>query len=198
MFHFSINGNSINNNHKLQSAAVVTAKNLQAPANHSFYTKRGLIGKYLTFPVIATILLSVQSHSTRAVEILSETELASHCQAYPKDNQSLDGEFCARYIQGFIDGAVATDARVMLNVEADNKQKSNFKERALRTRMPNRAEYQRAARYAEFCLGDPVPLKEVVLHVVDDLAQKQKLEVTRAARETVYVSLKRHYPCTTD
>ena len=131
-----------------------------------------------------------------AVELMSAKELASHCEFYAKDSAGVDGEFCARYIQGFIDGAVATDARVMLNVEADMKRKESFTERAIRIRAPNRDEYQRAARYAKFCLGDPVPLKEVVNNVVNDLgARGSSIEPSLTARDVVYESLKKYYPC---
>ena len=151
--------------------------------------------KVFAIPLVASMILLFPSQQASAVEVLSVKELASHCKVFPDDNTSLDGEFCARYIQGFIDGAVATDARVMLNVEADLKRRSDFVERALRTRAPNRVEYERAARYAEFCLGDPVPLKEVVTHVVNDLNQRGDLTPAIAARDVVYTSLKKHYPC---
>ena len=130
-----------------------------------------------------------------AVEILSAQELASHCIEFPQDNSSLDGEFCARYIQGFIDGAVATDARVMLRVEAEQGNRQTLSDRAMGTRAPNREEVQRAARYAEFCLGDPVPLREVVLHVVDDLNEKGELSPNVTARSIVYAALRENYPC---
>jgi len=150
----------------------------------------------ITFMV--SVILLAPLHHVAAVEVLSATELASHCRAFPDNNTSLDGEFCARYIQGFIDGAVSTDARVMLNVEAKQNGGETFSERALRTRAPNRAEYLRAARYAGFCLGDPVPLQEVVVNVVNDLNQHRDLNSIKSARSIVYASLKKHYPCEPD
>lgn len=148
-----------------------------------------------TVPLFASFVSLVPLQSASAVELLSATELASHCKFYPDDSNGVDGEFCARYIQGFIDGAITTDARVMLNVEADSKRGESFTERILRTRAPNRSDYSRAARYAEFCLGDPVPLKEVVINIVNDLNLRGDLSPAEAAREIVYTSLKKHYPC---
>ena len=154
--------------------------------------------KLSTLSVIAALLLLPLSNAS-AVEVLSAKELSSHCKFYAKDSASADGEFCARYIQGFIDGAIATDARVMLNIEADLTDRPGFVERAMRTRAPNRAEYNRAARYAEFCLGDPVPLKEVVTHIVNDLETGgSNIEQALTARDVVYASLKTHYPCKTE
>ena len=129
-----------------------------------------------------------------AVEVLTAEELASHCEAFPDDAESVDGEYCVRYIQGFIDGAVATDVRVMLNMDAEKEE--TFTERAIRTRMIDRDLQRRAAGYAEFCLGDPVPLADVVGKVVADLNERVKsMGSSGSARDAVYESLRRNYPC---
>lgn len=130
-----------------------------------------------------------------AVEILSAEELASHCAVFHDDPEGVDGQYCVRYIQGFIDGAVATDVRVMLNMEAERDDET-FTERAIRTRIIDRNSLTRASGYAEFCLGDPVPLVEVVTKVVADLDQRVKAtDSSGTARDAVYESLRRHYPC---
>ena len=131
-----------------------------------------------------------------AVEVLTAEELASHCVAFPDEIESVDGQYCVRYIQGFIDGAIATDVRVMLNMEAERDEKESFTERAIRTRMIDRNSQLRASGYAEFCLGDPVPLAEVVGRVVADLNERMKaLDSSGTARDVVYESLRRNYPC---
>ena len=97
-------------------------------------------------------------------------------------------------IWGFIDGAIATDVRVMLNMEAEREE--TFTERAIRTRMIDRNLQLRASGYAEFCLGDPVPLAEVVAKVVTDLDERMKaMDSTSSARDVVYESLRRNFPC---
>ncbi len=127
--------------------------------------------------------------------MLTARELASHRDAYPEAGDSADGQYCIRYIQGFIDGAVATDARVMINLEAERARKETFSERAIRTRAPSRKVRRRAAVYAEFCLGDPVPLREVVDKVVTDLDDRIDVAPELTARDVVYASLRKHYPC---
>jgi hypothetical protein len=130
-----------------------------------------------------------------AVEVLSAEELASHCAEFHDDPEGVDGQYCVRYIQGFIDGAIATDVRVMLNMEAERGEET-FSERAIRTRIIDRNSLTRAAGYAEFCLGDPVPLVEVVTKVVGDLDERVKAtDSPGTARDAVYESLRRHYPC---
>lgn len=146
--------------------------------------------------VSAILIIALASTEARAVEVLTAEELASHCVAFPDDADSVDGQYCIRYIQGFIDGAVATDVRVMLNIEAESGGEETFTERAIRTRMIDRTPERRAAGYAEFCLGDPVPLVEVVARVVADLDERMKsMDSPGTARDVVYESLRRNYPC---
>ncbi|MGK0500207.1 MAG: hypothetical protein ACJAYG_001854 [Oceanicoccus sp.] len=134
--------------------------------------------------------------SAKAIEVLTAKELASHCVLLSTEPEGVDGQYCVRYIQGFIDGAIATDARVMLNAESAIADKETFTERAIRTRMPSRADLSRAAGLAGFCLGDPLPLRDVVDVVVADLAAQQgNTENDEPAMEVVYQSLLKNYPC---
>ena len=130
-----------------------------------------------------------------SVDVLSARELVAHCAAFPDAADTPDGLYCIRYIQGFIDGAVATDARVMMNLEAEEAGDESFTERAVRTRAPDREAQKRASVYAEYCLGDLVSLQDVIEKVVLDLSQRKHLEPELTAREAVYVSLRHRYPC---
>ena len=131
-----------------------------------------------------------------AVEALSTGELLSHCEKYNDEDAEEDRIFCVRYIQGFIDGAVATDERVMRNVVEEYGQEESFSQRAKRTRIGSRLDRYGATAYADYCLGDPVPLKEVVEHVVEDASDPKLVAEYPLARELVYKSLRLHYPCT--
>ena len=130
----------------------------------------------------------------RAVEALSTEELVSHCIYYEQDPESVDGVFCVRYIQGFIDGAVATDERVTNNVADEYDRDESFSERATRTRLGRRLE-RFATYYAEFCLGEPVPLKTVVELVVADLENEKRVANQPLARDFVYTTLRQQFPC---
>jgi len=148
--------------------------------------------KIKLFCTISILALLVGVNKVNAVEPLSATELASHCKVFPEQAESIDGQYCIRYIQGFIDGAVATDERVLINIEAELEKKESYSERATRTRAFSLRD--RAARYAEFCLGDPISLYEVVTRVVGDF-KKSELAADAMARTVVYTSLRKHYPC---
>ncbi len=130
-----------------------------------------------------------------AVEPLSTEELLSHCKYYEQEEYEADRIFCVRYIQGFIDGAVATDESVMNNVSGQYEDKESFSARASRTRIGSRLKLFGATVFADFCLGAPVPLKEVVEHVVGDAQNEEMVASYDLARDLVYRSLRDHYPC---
>ena len=146
----------------------------------------------------ALLLATLYATEAAAVEALSTEELILHCAVYEDDPDGKDGIFCVRYIQGFIDGAVATDERVTYNVAAEYDREESFTERAIRTRLGSRLNRYGPSFYAEFCLGDPVPLAEVVDVVVADLLSLESVEDRERARDVVYATLRREFPCETD
>lgn len=147
--------------------------------------------------VFITLAL-LNSDKVTAVEPLSSAELDSHCTYYREDPEGKDGIFCVRYVQGFIDGAIATDERVTQNVANEYEQEESFSERAIRIRLGQRIQRYGASYYAEFCLGAPVPLVEVVQKVVSSLESPDFIEQNPLARDIVYLTLREHYPCEVD
>ena len=139
-------------------------------------------------------IAALLSSNARAVEALSTEELVSHCVYYAEDPEGVDGVFCVRYIQGFIDGAVATDERVTNNVADEYDRSESFSERAIRTRLGRRLE-SFETYYAEFCLGEPVPLKAVVEIVITDLQDAVRVSNQPLARDFVYSTLRNEFPC---
>lgn len=149
----------------------------------------------MTRGLMLLIALLLAAPAAHAVEALSTEELMSHCEKYYDEQATEDRVFCMRYIQGFIDGAVATDERVTRNVIGEYDKDESFSERAARTRIGTRLERYGASVYADFCLGDPVPLKEVVEHVVEDATDPARVAANPLARELVYQTIREHYPC---
>ena len=133
--------------------------------------------------------------SAWAVEALTTEELVLHCEKYGDETAAEDRTFCIRYIQGFIDGAVATDDRVLSSVAGEYEKEETFSERAIRTRLGSRVARYGATSYAGYCLGDPVPLREVVEHVVEDSLNPTLTAAHPLAREFVYAILRTRYPC---
>lgn len=140
-----------------------------------------------------------------SVEPLTAGQLDRVCTNYQAPVDELSEELpddpysvlCIYYIKGFLDGAVATDARVAENVAAEAEREESFSERAIRTRVINRMREFGPSVYAEFCVGQPDPIAEVVQHVIDDLAGYDSLDGVQA-QTVVYATLRRHYPCEAD
>ena len=129
-----------------------------------------------------------------AIEPLGATALKEICAPAEKDPAAPEARQCVLYVKGFLDGAVATDARVAENVATEIEREESFTERAIRTRVINRLEQYGPSAYAEFCVGQPDPIAEVVLHVIEELDRYEDLEGMQA-QTIVYASLRRHYPC---
>ena len=144
---------------------------------------------------LAATLLAV-APGVFAVEPLLAEQLRGYCVSESGGKRSDNEALCIAYITGFLDGAVATDERVAENV-ADELEEGSFTERALRTRMVRRMRDRGPTVYAGFCVGNPVPIAEVVEHVVEELTEAEIPE-GRAAQIFVYNSLRKHYPCDPD
>lgn len=148
--------------------------------------------------VIGAAVLMLLSGRAVSVEPLSTPELAEHCAFYHEDRDGKDAIFCIRYVQGFIDGAVATDARVLENIATEFDEDETFSERAIRSRIGSRINRRGPTVYADFCLGEPDSLEDVVEKVVDDLANRKVLDKDLLARDAVFSTLRREYPCDSD
>ncbi|MBX2847191.1 MAG: hypothetical protein KTR16_02635 [Acidiferrobacterales bacterium] len=148
------------------------------------------------FTIYCTLLLIILfRQDALAIEPLSAQELAEHCAFYKDEPDSVDAVFCVRFIQGFIDGAIATDQRVVENVSAEYEREESFSERAMRTRVKNRIETHSPTFYADFCIGGPTPLIEVVEKVISRLSDLNILNRYSLGRNVVYQTLRDEYPC---
>lgn len=148
--------------------------------------------KPTTLILAATVLLSFSA--ANAVDPLTATTLKRYCENYAEDPESTLSQKCVAYVGGFLDGAVATDERVAENVVGEIEQEESFSERAIRTRVYGRMREYGPSVYADFCIGDPVPIKEVVLHVIEEIAGIAELKGV-TAQNVVYASVRKHYPC---
>ena len=148
--------------------------------------------------LVVAFTLVLLSNRAESVEPLSTPELAEHCAFYHDDKDGKDAIFCVRYVQGFIDGAVVTDARVLENVASEFDEDETFAERAIRSRIGSRINLRGPTVYADFCLGEPNSLEEVVEKVVNDLANRKVLDADLLARDAVFSTLRREYPCDPD
>ena len=152
----------------------------------------------MTIVGVCTLIILLSAQQARAVEPLSARELADHCSHYADDPDSRDAIFCMRYPQGFIDGAVATDERIVQNIATEPDTGETFTERVMRTRLGSRTNRFGPTVYTDFCLGAPLPLKVVVEKVVNKLMNRRFLEEQLLSRDAVFSTLRNEYPCKAD
>jgi hypothetical protein len=129
-----------------------------------------------------------------AIEPLTAAQLNEFCTDAAVNYEDTEAWLCIYYVKGFLDGAVATDARVAENVVAEIEEQETFTERAIRTRVGSRLSEFGPSVYAEFCVGQPDPIAELVQYVIDELDRYDDFEGVQA-QTVVYDSLRRHYPC---
>jgi len=97
------------------------------------------------------------------------------------------------YVRGFIDGALLTDEAVLVRVDQESKNtKDGFEDRALRTRIGNRASKLPATYYADFCIPENVSREQVIKNIQQQVNTLPKDSFTSAA---VYDAVKKLYPC---
>lgn len=143
--------------------------------------------------VLVIGLLSAPRASS--IEPLSAAQLKQFCNEAATSYDDAESWLCIYYVKGFLDGAVATDARVAENVVAEIEEQESFADRAIRTRVGSRLRDYGPSVYAEFCLGQPDPIAEVIQHVNEEMDRHDDLEGVHA-QTVVYSALRRHYPCT--
>ncbi len=147
------------------------------------------------FASLALSLLLLTAPPASAIDPLSAAALRDICANAGDEPDTAEASLCVFYVKGFLDGAVATDGRVAENVAAEISEQDSFSERAIRTRVIDRLNRFGPSVYAEFCVGQPDPIAEVVQHVIEELDRHDDLDGVKA-QTIVYDSLRRHYNCT--
>ena len=135
--------------------------------------------------LVLTLLIFAPQHEAMPVQPLSAIELASHCKQLRAAPEGVDGIFCIRHVQGFIDGASATDERVTQNFVKEYHKEETFSEPATRVRLGPRLESYGSSCFVEFCLGKPSRLAEVVSKVATSLEHNPPASDTLLAHNVV-------------
>lgn len=125
----------------------------------------------------------------QGLDTMTAGQLADACLSSEQDA----GASCLAYVRGFIDGALATDPRVTMNVERALAREESFSERAFRTRLGSRMDRYGPSFFADFCIPTPVPLQDIVTSLVTDLGKVD--DRAEPAREFLYRHLRQNYPC---
>jgi uncharacterized membrane protein len=122
----------------------------------------------------------------KAVETLLIDEMPSHCIHYVENSGSNVGFSSLRFVNNFIDGAVATDEHVI---------KEHFWiDLAVQTDVGNRFNRYGSPFYAKFSLNAPVPLADM-LYRLTTIIQNNPLKYSLiSVRGLAYLTPSSHYP----
>ena len=141
--------------------------------------------------VYGLALAILVSSGAQALETLSREELLVLCRS----DSPADVAVCAGYINGFLDGAFATDPGVVDGVVREMQAEESFSERAVRTRLGISLERFGPSYYAGFCIPEDLPMATIV----DELLEAAQGEVDHPAgenaRDYLYRLLQTRHPC---
>ena len=137
------------------------------------------------------VLGIILSAGVQALETLSSDELLALCQA----EEDPASKVCTAYINGFLDGAFATDPRVVESVLSEMQQEESFSERAIRTRLGISIERFGPSYYAGFCIPAAMPVATIVLELQEAMQADSGSYAQKNARDYLYELLQSKHPC---
>lgn len=140
-------------------------------------------------------ILALAPQKLRAVQPLTLKEFNFLCQDYDLHPGQSESRQCARYIKGFIDGAIAADVGIRTEQTSAIEPKKSYSQRAINTRIGSRVKHLQPGESSKFCLGDPVAISEVIGTVTENM--KHIKDENSSALGAMYQILKNKYPCKT-
>ena len=108
-------------------------------------------------------------------------------------NPEVSRAACRAYIEGFLDGALVTDAAIVKSVTGSEAATSDYFARAYQTRVSAQRINLPPTSLAHFCLPEEESRAEVVEAIADGLLQRS----VRGEQipDLLYAILKHKYPC---
>jgi len=140
---------------------------------------------------VTLALCALVSTGAQALETLGSKELVALCQSGSKAEVAV----CTAYINGFLDGAFATDPRVAENIVSEMQAEESFSERAIRTRLGNSIDRFGPSYYAGFCIPGDRPMEAILTELRAAAQDESELAREYNARDFLYQLLQKQYPC---
>ena len=145
-------------------------------------------------PVVRTLVLLLSvSFFDFAQADNAEEALVKSCSGFISSKDIPEDSVCYEYISGFIDGAVLTDSAIIENISKEQKELSDFFNRAYKTRVGNDRKKVPATYYANFCLPEDQSRKMVIEELIHQL--DAEVITKQTFKLTLYETLKRVYQC---
>jgi len=120
--------------------------------------------------------------------------VVSACNPDKSGEASTESMVCAAYIEGFLDGAIVTDAAVVESLTSTPTATSDYLKRAYSTRVGWERGKLPATALAHFCLPEETARADVVSAIVTALEASGSRDSGDVAT-SVYNILSANYPC---
>ena len=137
-------------------------------------------------------LLLVAAAGANATETADQALRHSCLQAKQQASHPQAG-LCRAYIEGFLDGALLTDAAIIQSIMDEPDARSTFFERAYRTRVGTTRKPLPPTYLAKFCLPDSMDSAEIVATLVQHF--DEEMLKTQPLKHVLYQTLKDVYSC---
>lgn len=151
------------------------------------------MSRWLRFPLPAFLCAVILPAA--AVEPPPASQLRTDCKALAASPEGAAARRCVAYIQGFVDGAVVTNARIVQDVSKEYGAGETYSQRARRTRLRER-DRRNPSWYAGICIPDSVRIGEVAKAVATYLEATPPAPHENSAT-ALYAALRANYPCGT-
>lgn len=152
--------------------------------------------KGYSIALLSALVLSFLTAKVYAQQ--STNDLWESCQALGHQGAGGTSEkaendtLCYQYIRGFLEGAVITDTQIMRELAKTNS-KSDFAQRAIRTRVGKTRATDADTYLANFCLPDTRISQEMINKVAANLVIPVNTQQDIGPR--IYQAVKQVYPC---
>lgn len=138
---------------------------------------------------VLTVVIGLLFFSTLPSLSKADAENPDH-QGYCFDSDEAT-LICERFIEGFLEGALLTDAAIMATIEKEQDSEPSFTDRAIKTRIGSRIE--QPTELAGFCLPEKYTVHAIAKKILAKIENPQvDSDVLGAA---TYTTLKTHYRC---
>jgi len=131
------------------------------------------------------------SAGAQALETLGRDELLSLCRSESPGGVAV----CSGCINGFLDGAFATDPGVVDRVVSEIQTEESFSERAIRTRLGNTLASFGPSYYAGFCIPADLSMDTIVEELLGAAQEEVDHTGEQSARDYLYGLLQARHPC---
>lgn len=144
-------------------------------------------------PTLACVSLALLFALTLPPAYAWNDQVTQACTHEGQAATEADLAICHAYIEGFLDGAVITDAAIIDSVKEGSGTDSRYLKRAYMTRAGGYSAKLPSTALAQFCLPSGLERKQIVADIADAIAKDD--DAAADVSVSLYKILQANYPC---